>query len=141
MYGVDNLSGGAGGYKRHGSPWKKALKVVLGIVLVLAVVGLAAVVVLQQMKLKEDQSNETQELQRRIAKIMLLPDEEAVVTEIDDAEKVREQPFFAQVENGDKVLIFPGAARIVIYRPGRNLIVNVGPIVDDTRPTEMDTEN
>lgn len=72
---------------------------------------------------------------------MLLPEEEAVITAIDNADDIKNQPFFSQVANGDQVLIFPAAAKIVIYRPSQNVIVNVGPIIDDRASAATPTDS
>ena len=46
--------------------------------------------------------------------------------------KLSKLAVLALVESGDQTLIFSKSARIVIYRPDKRLIVNVGPIIDDT---------
>jgi len=102
----------------------------------LVILALAAVVVFQYLKLNSSEISQeiARKVQNEVSKLMILPDEEALVSSVDDADATRQQPFFAQVENGDHVLIFVQAAKIVIYRPSTNKIINVGPIVDDRSP-------
>ena len=47
-----------------------------------------------------------------------------------DALKV-EQPFYRNVVNGDRVLIFGESQQAIIYSPSRDMIVNMGPVVVD----------
>jgi type II secretory pathway pseudopilin PulG len=106
-------------------------KILIGAV-ALVIVALAAVVVLQWFKLHKDPAAEDRRVQEAASKIMVLPDEDALVSEIENADKVKDQPFFANVENGDQVLIFIKAGKIVIFRQSENKIINAGPIVNDS---------
>jgi len=67
----------------------------------------------------------------KVGKLMVLPEgDEPILATVTDAEKLKaEQPFYAMVENGDKVLVFPKSQKAVIYSPSKNKLVNVGPIV------------
>ena len=70
-------------------------------------------------------------------KLIILPDEDPTVTTVESARELSREAFFADVENGDKILIFPSSARIIIYRPSDNILVNVGPIVDDVNVNSL----
>jgi len=63
--------------------------------------------------------------------LMLLPEGElpimATVTNAADLKK--EQLFYANVLDGDKVLIYVQNQKAIIYSPSRDVIVNVGPVV------------
>jgi hypothetical protein len=64
-----------------------------------------------------------------IGKLMLLPaDEEPTVVQVTDISKLKDQPFFANAQNGDKVLIYTKAKKAILYRPGTNKIIDVGPV-------------
>ncbi len=116
---------------------KSKSKTILAGVVVLAIAALGTLVVFQQMKLSAaTPEEEARGVRDEVAQVMLLPEEEALVSEIEDAANVRTQAFFANVENGDKVLVFPEAAKIVLYRPSTKQVVNTGPIIDDTAPVE-----
>jgi len=43
---------------------------------------------------------------KALSKFMDLPDEEPSVATVLDKEKLKDQPFFARAENGDKVIIY-----------------------------------
>jgi hypothetical protein len=77
----------------------------------------------------EQIKKEADELKSKVAKLMELPDEDATIATVEDAEKLRAQNFFAKAENGDKVLIFTENKKAVVYRPSSNIIINSGPIV------------
>jgi len=66
-----------------------------------------------------------------VSELMLLPEGElplmATVTNAEDLKK--EQAFYENVMNGDKVLIYQQNQKAIIYSPSRNVIVNVGPVV------------
>ncbi len=65
----------------------------------------------------------------RVGQLMMLPEEEPLVATVEDFEQLRaEQAFYKDVQNGDKLLIFPQAAKAVIYNEAKNMIVNAGPI-------------
>jgi hypothetical protein len=69
----------------------------------------------------------------QIKKHLVLPDNEtptlATITDIEAIKKV--QPFFDKAQNGDKVLVYAGSKKAIIYRPQADLIVNVGFIAVD----------
>ena len=69
-------------------------------------------------------------LLNRIKSHMILPeDEEPTVATITSVETlIQEQPFFKGAQNGDKVIVYVGAKKAIIYSPGRNVIVNVGAV-------------
>jgi type II secretory pathway pseudopilin PulG len=64
----------------------------------------------------------------QLKKRMILPDKErptlATVTDVEVLKK--NQPFFQKAQNGDKVLVYVGDKKAIIYRPSKDLIVNVG---------------
>ena len=75
---------------------------------------------------------ETEALVATVGKLMELPtDETPTVATIADKEKLKDQPFFAKAENGDKILAFTKAMQAILYRPSANKIINVVPILID----------
>ena len=63
-----------------------------------------------------------------LKKRMILPETEqptlATVTDVEALKK--DQPFFEKAQNGDKVIVYVGDKKAIIYRPSDDLIVNVG---------------
>jgi hypothetical protein len=65
-----------------------------------------------------------------LSKLALLPEEEPVIATITDVAALASQSaFYLKAENGDKLVVFPQAQQAYIYSPGRNKIVNVGPLI------------
>ncbi|MEX0933723.1 MAG: hypothetical protein WD003_00485 [Candidatus Paceibacterota bacterium] len=75
----------------------------------------------------------------RAGRHILLPSGETPVmaTVVDAAVLQAEQPFYQNVVNGDRVLVYQQAQRAIIYSPSRDLIVNVGPVVVDAPAEEV----
>jgi len=81
----------------------------------------------------KDQKVNQQEIMAVVAKVkqlMIVPENELPqMAEISNAAlAIKEQPFYAGSQNGDKVLVYLSARKAIIYSPARNIIVNVGPI-------------
>lgn len=82
---------------------------------------------------------ETQKLATDIGKLMLLPkDEVPTVATVTDIDKLKDQLFFRNATNGNKVLIYPNSKLAIIYDPNTNLIVNVGPINFSQQQTQQE---
>jgi len=90
---------------------------------------------------QEISKEEIEKVLKDVGKLILLPTNETpTVATIEDAQALaKDQAFFAEAQNGDKVLIY--SDRAIIYSPERNVLVNVGPIYfqDQATPTEEAT--
>lgn len=72
---------------------------------------------------------ETTDLLAKIGKIVDLPEGETpTIATVQDATKLKEQPFFSGAENGDKVLIYTEAKKAFLYRPSTNKIIGIAPV-------------
>lgn len=72
---------------------------------------------------------ESAKVVKAVGKLMLLPtDETPTVATITDIDKLKDQPFFKNAKNGEKVLIYPNLKQVIIYDPEANLIINVGTV-------------
>ena len=72
---------------------------------------------------------EAKSLSAEVAKIMVVPNETPIVASVEQADTLKkEQPFYANVQNGDKLLIYPQAAKAIIFRESSNMIINAGPV-------------
>lgn len=80
-------------------------------------------------KLQEFAQDDQKALVTAVGKLMELPvDEVPTVAQVSDAEKLKDQPFFASAQNGDRVLIYTKARKAILYRPSLNKIIDVAPV-------------
>lgn len=104
--------------------------------LVLAGFGLSAYLYGQMQALKNDpktlqqaQVNKTNAIKDKVAKLITVPaDETPILATVDDKEKLKDQPFFKDANNGDYILMFAQSKKAIIYRDSENKIINAGPI-------------
>lgn len=67
-------------------------------------------------------------IRSRIEKHMVLPEgEEPAMATIADKNKVN-TPFLKSAENGDKMLVYQNAKKVILYRPSIDRIIDVGPV-------------
>jgi len=72
---------------------------------------------------------QTNALVTQVSKLMMLPtDEVPTVATVTDASKLKDQAFFKNAKNGDKVLIYVKARQAILYDPTINIIVAVAPV-------------
>ncbi len=79
-----------------------------------------------QAHLDSGTKKETNALIGEVGLLMELPvGETPTVATIADKDKLRQQPFFHTTENGDILLVYPIAAKAILYRPTSHKIINV----------------
>lgn len=72
---------------------------------------------------------EVDTLVEEVRKLIELPtDEKPTVATITDVEKLKEQSFFKNAKNGDKVLVYTGARKAILYRPDEKRLIEVGAV-------------
>ncbi len=73
--------------------------------------------------------NELQETITAVGKLMVLPTGETpTIATVSDPEKLKDQPFFARAQKGDKVLVYTTSQKAILYSPSLNKIVEVAPV-------------
>lgn len=77
-------------------------------------------------------NEQSKNILQEVGKIMSLPSEEPTIATVTDKDKLNNQPFFKNAENGDKVLIYTTAKKAILYRPSANKIIEVLPITIGT---------
>lgn len=122
----------------------------LQIITFLLVVALIASSTYFYLKYKNEQAKnptrETIETVSAVSKLIELPqNEEPSIATVTEKDKLAEQEFFIDSENGDKVLIYPKASKAILFRPSTNKIINVTSITtnatEDGDLTESDTSD
>lgn len=67
--------------------------------------------------------DEATALVNKISAYLTLPDEKPTLATVNDVSKLSGQEFFANAQNGDKVLIFASADRALLYRPSTEKVI------------------
>ena len=124
------------------------IAVAVGVVVIGIAVARYVAIARELEKVKSDPAKVaqiTQEEQRKlveeVGKIIALPDETPTVATVSDAEKLRNQPFFSNAQNGDKVLIFTQSKKAYLYRPGDHKVIDVAPITFEATASAGTTTN
>jgi len=74
----------------------------------------------------------------KVTKLTTVPEGETPeVATIADVNQLNNQVFFQNAQNGDKVLVYKGAKRVILYRPEINKIIETGHQIE---PTPMPSE-
>jgi len=92
---------------------------------------------------KTGSEEEVKMLVQKLSKFMELPAENPTVVTITDRDKLQNQEFFQKAQNGDKIIIYQGAKRIILYRPATGRVVDVAPLVfnDQNAPIDINPES
>lgn len=78
---------------------------------------------------------ETRSLITKVSNLIELPKgEDPTIATVSDINKLKDQPFFANTQNGDKVLIYEKAREAILYRPSINKIIQVAPVSTAVHP-------
>ena len=111
----------------------------IGLVVLAVIIGLLVwqtIDAKQDAKKLSDPKNFNQranaDLIKDVENILVVPqNEQPQIADVTDKDKLKERPFFAAAENGDKVLLYQESSYAVIYRPSEKKIVNVASIEAD----------
>lgn len=114
-------------------------KIILWIFLIAIAIGGASTGYYFYQKYQEVKKNpeiitrdETGWLVDKVGDLMTLPaDEVPTIATVIDKDKIKDQPFFENTENGDKVLVYVKAKKAILYRPSSDKIIEVGPVNSD----------
>lgn len=107
--------------------------VISGAVVLVVIVGVA-LLISQKGKPADvnNPANVQEEVKKTVAevsKLIELPTaEDPTIATVTDVDKLRAQPFFQNAQNGDKVLIYQGAKKAILYRPSTKRVIEVSPI-------------
>ncbi len=74
-------------------------------------------------RLNGGSGSEVQSLVNQIGRYLVLPDEAPTLATVNDVSKLKNQEFFKNAQNGDKVLIFSKAGRALLYRVSTKKII------------------
>jgi hypothetical protein len=86
---------------------------------------------------------QTNDLLNKVGALITLPKGETpTIAAVSDAAKAKKQSaFFANAENGDKVLMYVKAGQAILYRPSTNKIILVAPLTFSNSSTSKSKTN
>lgn len=72
---------------------------------------------------------EIKEVLGKVGKLIELPEgEEPTVATVQDAEQIRNQPFFSKAQNGHRVILYTNARLAILFDEKANKLINVGAV-------------
>lgn len=76
------------------------------------------------------EQKEIQSIEKQLGGVILLPQGETpTLITVKDKDEIREnKEFFADAQNGDKVLVYQQARKAFLFRPGSKKLINLAPI-------------
>ncbi|HET7098669.1 MAG TPA: hypothetical protein VFI61_00305 [Patescibacteria group bacterium] len=114
------------------------LSLIIGVVGTLVVIKMnPSIVGLDASQAK--QQAEANKLVAEVGLLIALPEgEKPTVATVSDIDKVKDQPFFKNAKNGDKVLIYTNAKKAILYRPSEKRIIEVGAVnINNDQQTDI----
>lgn len=122
----------------------RVIPFILGGILLLISVATAGWYYYQYKKLADAPAKAAQEAEVEIKTIvgsiekgmLLPPNETPTLATVTDKDKLASQPFFAQSQNGDKVLLYTQAGKAILYRPSIQKVVDITTIRTNTESTD-----
>lgn len=112
-------------------------KIIAGVALLVVVASIPSIYFYRQYEKVKMRANNPAEIAKQdtidtiaaVGKLMVLPEgEEPTVMQVADVTKLKDQPFFTNAQNGDKVLIYSQAKKAILYRPDVNKIIDIAPV-------------
>lgn len=106
----------------------RILAVVVAVLLFLFVLVVAGYFYVQYREAKKPIKSEDEKILTALNKVVQLPDEIPTIATVTNKEKLPDQTFFKQAEDGDKVFIFTQAQRAILYRPSSGKVIDIAPV-------------
>ncbi len=112
---------------------RKGMSSKIAIIIAILAIGAAGYFYYELYKMKQDPNaaaqKEVTELVAKVSKLVVLPaDETPTVATVSDTEALKDQAFFKNAKQGDKVLIYAQAKKAILYSVELNKILEVAPL-------------
>jgi len=123
----------------------KNLKILLVVLIAVGSTGAAFYFYSQYQTIKKNPDlvykGEDKKTIESISKYMELPQgEEPSIATILDITKLKDQKFFENAQNGDKIIIYNSARKAILWRPTTNKIIEVAPLVLGENQAQTSTQ-
>lgn len=99
------------------------LPFIAGLLFVIAIIGWTAWQAYAPQRALRGMAKDQREMIEYIAQFVELPQEQPTIAVVSEREKLN-QPFFENAQNGDQVLVFEQAGKVLLYRPATKKIIN-----------------
>ncbi len=109
---------------------RKPLVAVLTILLVIAVAASAVLFTKYRQLSSSNTKEERQQIIRTIQDVVALPDEQPTLSTVVDASKFTNPTLKARAKDGDKLLVYAKAKRLILYRPSTKKVIDMLTIQD-----------
>lgn len=111
---------------------KNVSKIILPLIAVLAI-GVAIYFYTKVQSLQKNpqaiDQQEVLDLITKVSKLTILPvGESPTIATVEDTDALKDQPFFASAQKGDKVLIYAQAKKAILYSVSLNKIIDIAPL-------------
>lgn len=74
-------------------------------------------------------NKQVEDVVTKVGKLIILPkDQKPTVATVVHSDKLKDQIFFANAKDGDKVLVYSNQKQAILYRPSTNQLVNVSSV-------------
>lgn len=111
---------------------KKMMLVAFFLALASGSAAIAAYYYSRYQRVKDPQvvaQEEAHDLAKKVDQLISVPQNETpTIATVSDKEQLKGQAFFANAENGDKVLIYVAAKKAVLYRPSQDKVIEAAPL-------------
>jgi hypothetical protein len=115
---------------------KKTTKIILAVLLLLILASAASAGYFYK-KYDDIKKNPNKVAEDQIAALMkemsqfteLPKDETPTLATVTDKDKLKDQDFFKNAENGDKILIYTASRKVILYRPSQKRIIDFTPLM------------
>jgi hypothetical protein len=123
-------------------PRQRGRRLLIGALLLLLVLACGSSAFLffkYQRAVNNTSAKEAESIARRIGDIISLPDGKPAVSTVLDKAKLTNETLKERAENGDKLLIYVKAKRLILYRPSTEKVIDMLTI-QDGQPSSALTE-
>jgi hypothetical protein len=115
-------------------------RIVFVIILLIAIGAGVFFFIKYRQAVNDNPQAETKDLTATISKSVQLPNETPTVATVVDKNKLANKALSSKAKNGDKLLIYSNAKRLILYRPDDKKVIDMLSISTNTANQQQGTE-